>query len=147
MVFPQDLLEKGLDADNFAMLGLGDIVIPGEDRRGMMGLGSPLRGLRGAERVPGSVLGQAQPCACLPVGWESPAGPAAVPVPRATRGHCHPGHGTGAPRVLPCLPPSARPYSPSLSLPCSSGPSLSLLCHFQPLIVSFSLQGSSLPCC
>lgn len=33
VVFPQDLLEKGLDADNFAMLGLGDIVIPGEDRR------------------------------------------------------------------------------------------------------------------
>lgn len=29
MVFPQDLLEKGLEADNFAMLGLGDIVIPG----------------------------------------------------------------------------------------------------------------------
>ncbi|XP_016158788.1 PREDICTED: LOW QUALITY PROTEIN: minor histocompatibility antigen H13 [Ficedula albicollis] len=29
LVFPQDLLEKGLDADNFAMLGLGDIVIPG----------------------------------------------------------------------------------------------------------------------
>ena len=29
MVFPQDLLEKGLDANNFAMLGLGDIVIPG----------------------------------------------------------------------------------------------------------------------
>lgn len=29
MVFPQDLLEKGLSADNFAMLGLGDIVIPG----------------------------------------------------------------------------------------------------------------------
>ncbi|NXW87300.1 HM13 protein, partial [Alopecoenas beccarii] len=28
LVFPQDLLEKGLDADNFAMLGLGDIVIP-----------------------------------------------------------------------------------------------------------------------
>ena len=30
VVFPQDLLEKGLEADNFAMLGLGDIVIPGE---------------------------------------------------------------------------------------------------------------------
>lgn len=30
MVFPQDLLEKGLEADNFAMLGLGDIVIPGD---------------------------------------------------------------------------------------------------------------------
>ncbi|XP_061662562.1 minor histocompatibility antigen H13 isoform X7 [Syngnathoides biaculeatus] len=29
LVFPQDLLEKGLDASNFAMLGLGDIVIPG----------------------------------------------------------------------------------------------------------------------
>ncbi|XP_064605458.1 minor histocompatibility antigen H13-like [Liolophura sinensis] len=29
LVFPQDLLEKGLGADNFAMLGLGDIVIPG----------------------------------------------------------------------------------------------------------------------
>ncbi|KAA0707320.1 Minor histocompatibility antigen H13 [Triplophysa tibetana] len=29
LVFPQDLLEKGLDARNFAMLGLGDIVIPG----------------------------------------------------------------------------------------------------------------------
>lgn len=29
VVFPQDLLEKGLGADNFAMLGLGDIVIPG----------------------------------------------------------------------------------------------------------------------
>ncbi|XP_014253588.1 minor histocompatibility antigen H13 [Cimex lectularius] len=29
LVFPQDILEKGLTADNFAMLGLGDIVIPG----------------------------------------------------------------------------------------------------------------------
>lgn len=29
MVFPQDILEKGLGANNFAMLGLGDIVIPG----------------------------------------------------------------------------------------------------------------------
>ncbi|XP_014663862.1 PREDICTED: minor histocompatibility antigen H13-like [Priapulus caudatus] len=29
LVFPQDLLERGLDAQNFAMLGLGDIVIPG----------------------------------------------------------------------------------------------------------------------
>ncbi|CAL8100884.1 unnamed protein product [Orchesella dallaii] len=29
LVFPQDLLEKGLAADNFAMLGLGDIVLPG----------------------------------------------------------------------------------------------------------------------
>lgn len=29
LVFPQDLLENGLDAKNFAMLGLGDIVIPG----------------------------------------------------------------------------------------------------------------------
>lgn len=29
LVFPQDLLENGLAADKFAMLGLGDIVIPG----------------------------------------------------------------------------------------------------------------------
>ncbi|KAJ9584788.1 hypothetical protein L9F63_020876, partial [Diploptera punctata] len=29
LVFPQDLLEQGLSASNFAMLGLGDIVIPG----------------------------------------------------------------------------------------------------------------------
>uniref|UniRef100_A0A2P2I150 Minor histocompatibility antigen H13-like n=2 Tax=Hirondellea gigas TaxID=1518452 RepID=A0A2P2I150_9CRUS len=29
LVFPQDLLEKGFSASNFAMLGLGDIVIPG----------------------------------------------------------------------------------------------------------------------
>merc|ERR1712200_117981 len=29
LVFPQDLLEHGLGATNFAMLGLGDIVIPG----------------------------------------------------------------------------------------------------------------------
>lgn len=29
IVFPQDLLENGLSANNFAMLGLGDIVIPG----------------------------------------------------------------------------------------------------------------------
>jgi minor histocompatibility antigen H13 len=29
LVFPQDVLEKGFDANNFAMLGLGDIVIPG----------------------------------------------------------------------------------------------------------------------
>jgi minor histocompatibility antigen H13 len=29
LVFPQDLLEQGLSANNFAMLGLGDIVIPG----------------------------------------------------------------------------------------------------------------------
>lgn len=29
VVFPQDLLEKGVAADNFAMLGLGDIVVPG----------------------------------------------------------------------------------------------------------------------
>jgi minor histocompatibility antigen H13 len=29
LIFPQDLPEKGLDAGNFAMLGLGDIVIPG----------------------------------------------------------------------------------------------------------------------
>lgn len=29
LVFPQDILEKGLEANNFAMLGLGDIVVPG----------------------------------------------------------------------------------------------------------------------
>ncbi|CAL8279307.1 unnamed protein product [Boreogadus saida] len=29
LVFPQDLLERGMDASHFAMLGLGDIVIPG----------------------------------------------------------------------------------------------------------------------
>ena len=29
LVFPQDLIENGLGASNFAMLGLGDIVIPG----------------------------------------------------------------------------------------------------------------------
>jgi len=29
LIFPQDLLENGLFASNFAMLGLGDIVIPG----------------------------------------------------------------------------------------------------------------------
>lgn len=29
LIFPMDLLEKGLAAKNFAMLGLGDIVIPG----------------------------------------------------------------------------------------------------------------------
>ncbi|CAG5116530.1 unnamed protein product [Candidula unifasciata] len=29
LVFPQDILERGLAADNFSMLGLGDIVIPG----------------------------------------------------------------------------------------------------------------------
>merc|ERR1711997_979969 len=29
LVFPQDLLEDGLNSTNFAMLGLGDIVIPG----------------------------------------------------------------------------------------------------------------------
>lgn len=29
VVFPQDLLQNGFAANNFAMLGLGDIVIPG----------------------------------------------------------------------------------------------------------------------
>lgn len=29
LVFPQDLLEHGVSANNFAMLGLGDIVVPG----------------------------------------------------------------------------------------------------------------------
>lgn len=42
VVFPQDLLEKGLEADNFAMLGLGDIVIPG-DRAGVGGVVSGSR--------------------------------------------------------------------------------------------------------
>ena len=30
VMFPMDILEKGLEANNFGMLGLGDIVIPGE---------------------------------------------------------------------------------------------------------------------
>jgi len=29
VVFPQDILENGISANNFAMLGLGDIVVPG----------------------------------------------------------------------------------------------------------------------
>ena len=29
VIFPMDILERGLAAKNFAMLGLGDIVIPG----------------------------------------------------------------------------------------------------------------------
>ncbi len=29
VMFPMDLLEKGLTASNFGMLGLGDIVVPG----------------------------------------------------------------------------------------------------------------------
>lgn len=29
MIFPQDILEKGIYADKMALLGLGDIVIPG----------------------------------------------------------------------------------------------------------------------
>lgn len=41
VVFPQDLLEKGLEADNFAMLGLGDIVIPGKRRLIVRGQGAP----------------------------------------------------------------------------------------------------------
>ncbi len=28
-MFPMDILEKGLAAQNFGMLGLGDIVVPG----------------------------------------------------------------------------------------------------------------------
>lgn len=156
VVFPQDLLEKGLDADNFAMLGLGDIVIPGEDRRGGTGLGSPLRGLRGAEQVPCSALGQAQPCASLPMGWESPDGLGVSPQVRVLSRCRVPREGTVTPGTAPA--PERRGSCPaslslpcpsrlSLSLSCSSDPSLSLLCHFQPLIVSFSLQGSSLPCC
>lgn len=43
MVFPQDLLEKGLEADNFAMLGLGDIVIPGDGARA----GAKVQGVEG----------------------------------------------------------------------------------------------------
>jgi len=58
VVFPQDLLEKGLEADNFAMLGLGDIVIPGKGtRRGDVTRLAPPSGLRGAERVPRSAGG------------------------------------------------------------------------------------------
>lgn len=30
VTFPMDILEKGFAAKNFAMLGLGDIVIPGK---------------------------------------------------------------------------------------------------------------------
>lgn len=44
VVFPQDLLEKGLEADNFAMLGLGDIVIPGD----WAGVGGVVPGSRSA---------------------------------------------------------------------------------------------------
>ena len=29
VMFPMDLLEKGVAASNFGMLGLGDIVVPG----------------------------------------------------------------------------------------------------------------------
>lgn len=29
LVFPQDLIERGLGGNNFAMLGLGDVVVPG----------------------------------------------------------------------------------------------------------------------
>lgn len=29
VMFPMDLLEKGISANNFGMLGLGDIVVPG----------------------------------------------------------------------------------------------------------------------
>lgn len=46
VVFPQDLLEKGLEADNFAMLGLGDIVIPG-DGDGVGAAGRVVEGLKG----------------------------------------------------------------------------------------------------
>jgi len=46
LVFPQDLLEKGLEADNFAMLGLGDIVIPGE----WAGVGATVQVVEGPER-------------------------------------------------------------------------------------------------
>ena len=29
VMFPMDILENGLEANNFGMLGLGDVVIPG----------------------------------------------------------------------------------------------------------------------
>ncbi len=29
VIFPQDLIENGINGDKFALLGLGDIVIPG----------------------------------------------------------------------------------------------------------------------
>ena len=29
VIFPQDLIEHGLNAEKYALLGLGDIVIPG----------------------------------------------------------------------------------------------------------------------
>lgn len=118
VVFPQDLLEKGLDADNFAMLGLGDIVIPGEDRRGETGLGSPLRGLRGAEQVRCSALGQAQPCADLPMGWESPRRsgccPGAACHERALSPRARHRHRSAA---GPALPPSACPAPPGSRCP------------------------------
>ena len=54
LVFPQDLLENGLGATNMAMLGLGDIVIPGDSWIGnrpiltyeVLGRGSEVRGTR-----------------------------------------------------------------------------------------------------
>lgn len=93
VVFPQDLLEKGLEADNFAMLGLGDIVIPGEDTRGRMSPG--LSEAATGHQAGGSFL---LLCFCCSVrappashrGWElrgwvpeppgSPLGVGAVPV-------------------------------------------------------------------
>ncbi|XP_019501234.1 PREDICTED: minor histocompatibility antigen H13-like [Hipposideros armiger] len=53
LVFPQDLLEKGLEADNFAMLGLGDIVIPGD----RAGAGGVFPGSRGAVKQTASASG------------------------------------------------------------------------------------------
>lgn len=52
VVFPQDLLEKGLEADNFAMLGLGDIVIPGEQA----GMGVEVQVVEGPERRQGTSM-------------------------------------------------------------------------------------------
>lgn len=57
VVFPQDLLEKGLEADNFAMLGLGDIVIPGEQA----GVGSRYKWWRGLRESRGRVCDAASP--------------------------------------------------------------------------------------
>lgn len=54
VVFPQDLLEKGLEADNFAMLGLGDIVIPGD----WAGVGGVFPGSRGAVKQTASASGK-----------------------------------------------------------------------------------------
>lgn len=135
VVFPQDLLEKGLEADNFAMLGLGDIVIPGEDTRGRTSPGLSETATGSPPRQGDHSLCCAFGCAGAPPashrGWELcgwvPEPPPGLPLgsgpcrccPGATRGHCEPRHGRG---WLKALPSSAS-------------------------ILSFSLQGSSSPCC